>query len=441
MTSRSTAFLSSRSPTTLLLILAISSRLIHLTILHILSRFLPLFDTSPLLLSGDDVPSPLLRWDAIHFASIASKGYEYEQQLAFQPGWMGVMRLAGEGVRWIKAYIRAGEGGVGVVRVEDVLIGGTVISNMAFVGATLVLYKLTAHLYTPTFAFLASLLYLIPPTPIPSVPYTEPIYALFAFTGFYLLVVKKQYISASLFLAGGTSVRATGVINALGLIWYSLFGDGGFMAAGELTAWDSLKRFTIGNVRSYVPTIIVIAPFMTFQWYADRSFCTNSARLAGQWRPWCDVKPPISYAFVQKEYWNIGLFNYWTLSQMPNILLASPVLLVSIYGTLNYLRKRVSSGRHTNPSHPALEGLYICHLVTTCLLLFSSHTQIALRVCLGDPVVWWNVVSLAFDWDKSPDGKQMGRRGMTKVGKWWVGWCLVWGAVSMVLWVGHYPPA
>jgi phosphatidylinositol glycan class V len=72
----------------------------------------------------------------------------------------------------------------------------------------------------------------------------------------------------------------------------------------------------------------------------------------------------------------------------------------------------------------------------TFLLIFSSHTQIALRVISGDPVVWWNVAAMAFDW-----GNSLESRKMTKAGKAWVWWTVIWGAVSLVLWAGHYPPA
>jgi len=72
--------------------------IITLALLHILRSpynpfRIPLFDDSPSLISGGDHTG--IRWDAIHFTSIASRGYEYEQQLAFQPGWQGVLCLAG----------------------------------------------------------------------------------------------------------------------------------------------------------------------------------------------------------------------------------------------------------------------------------------------------------------------------------------------------------
>lgn len=87
---------------------------------------------------------------------------------------------------------------------------------------------------------------------------------------------------------------------------------------------------------------------------------------------------------------------------------------------------------------------------------------------MTDPVVWWNVTSVAFDWSAWYGSKavlnivqqpglaveaeaQTGAAGeaslapsrarMTLAGKLWTGWVVTWGAVSLALWAGHYPPA
>lgn len=113
------------------------------------------------------------------------------------------------------------------------------------------------------------------------------------------------------------------------------------------------------------------------------------------------------------------------------------------------------------PRHHALLPFHLQHLLLTALLVFGSHTQIALRTAITDPVVWWNVASVAFRWEpmyrqaseagasadnqvKKPETKEelldAGKR-MTTAGRIWVGWAVVWGAISLVLWSAHLPPA
>ncbi len=40
---------------------------------------------------------------------------------------------------------------------------------------------------------------------------------------------------------------------------------------------------------------------------------------------------------------------------------------------------------------------YVIHLVATFIILFSSHTQIALRVSSGMPLVWWTLAEVCFE--------------------------------------------
>jgi phosphatidylinositol glycan class V len=121
---------------------------------------------------------------------------------------------------------------------------------------------------------------------------------------------------------------------------------------------------------------------------------------------------------------NIGFIKYWTLDSIPNFLLASPVLGISILGLYRYTCSR------TNLS-PIIMPLVIQHGIMTFLLIFQSHTQIALRVVSTDPVFWWLLTEIAFK-----DGG-----GLTRIGRGWIWWTVIWGAISIVLWAGHYPPA
>ena len=108
--------------------------IITLALLHILrSRSnpfrIPLFDDSPLLINGGNHIG--IRWDAIHFTAIASRGYEYEQQLAFQPGWQGVLWLAGRVWRLV----------IGGDPLDSISVGGTILVVLLAGWRGLALYK------------------------------------------------------------------------------------------------------------------------------------------------------------------------------------------------------------------------------------------------------------------------------------------------------------
>lgn len=122
---------------------------------------------------------------------------------------------------------------------------------------------------------------------------------------------------------------------------------------------------------------------------------------------------------------NIGFLNYWTPAQIPNIAIASPVLAVSLFGTFRFFTSRTALSRRLAP-------MMLHHASMTFLLLFGSHTQIALRVISTDPVFWWILADISFE---------KGRSGMNRVGRAWLWWAVIWGAISIVLWAGHYPPA
>lgn len=79
---------------------------------ELLWRVVEPFDSSHLI--NTTATSPGLRWDALHFLAIATGGYTHEQQVAFQPGWQGLLHVLGMG---------AGNGG------DDAILRAAVIVN------------------------------------------------------------------------------------------------------------------------------------------------------------------------------------------------------------------------------------------------------------------------------------------------------------------------
>lgn len=164
---------------------------------------------------------------------------------------------------------------------------------------------------------------------------------------------------------------------------------------------------------------------------------------------------------------NVGFLRYWTLAQIPNFLLASPVILISIHGiylsfSSQLLSKKIKSNATDDKDlfksksrflqNARLTPFAIVHLITTCILIFASHTQIILRVSSGNPFVWWTIAAVAFKEDhETPPSESTGQASkgvpptsrfrLTMLGRYWIRWVIVWGGVSIILLSGFYPPA
>lgn len=165
---------------------------------------------------------------------------------------------------------------------------------------------------------------------------------------------------------------------------------------------------------------------------------------------------PSIYAHVQREYWNVGLLRYWTISNIPNFVLALPILLNVYAFCAFYLlrlpriypvlfarrssragkRRGETSGPTPTPTETDPPSLFlgpsllphVFHaLALTLLLTLNAHVQIALRVLPSLPLVYWAAAWLLVE-----------RPGW---GRAWVAWSVVWGAVSCVLWAVFLPPA
>jgi phosphatidylinositol glycan class V len=184
----------------------------------------------------------------------------------------------------------------------------------------------------------------------------------------------------------------------------------------------------------------ICLPSVIYQLIAYKVFC------AGNRAPefaWCRNAIPSIYGHVQSAYWNVGFLRYWTLSQLPNILLASPVLMLLFTFCARHMRTEIpriaanlsqrDPAQHIKPlqSEPFLDpGItpHAIHAFIMCgVLLFASHTQIALRLAASMPLTYWAAAWLLV---KHP-----------ALGRAWVGWSIVWGTISIVLWAAFLPPA
>ncbi|KAI9059428.1 glycosyltransferase family 76 protein [Trametes sanguinea] len=405
------------------------------------SHFLPLFDSSPHVILPPPsafslrhvLASALLRWDAFHFAHIARDGYVYEHEWAFFPGAPYVMELGAGVLDFLSTPRLGGHSAPGARQWESIMLGGLTASLLS-VPSVVVFYKLTlAHFGSRNIAFLASLLSLLPSSPVTLriAGYTEPFFTFLSYSGM-LCCARKQWLLATCCFAAATTFRSNGIFLC------------GFIAWGLVV--DPLithRKVRIGRVLyAVVLCSCAVAFFIYHQYRAYSQFCIGKDSPA----PWCTSFPPSIYGYVQAKYWDVGFMRYWTLQQLPNFLLGAPPLVLLSAFTLWYIRlaflprllaffsnaaaRRHSTDREAGSSPfltPAIAPHVIHGLILCLLLLFASHTQIVLRQAASMPLTYWAAAWLLVE--------------RPNLGKWWVGWSVVWGAVSCVLWAAFLPPA
>lgn len=74
----------------------------------------------------------------------------------------------------------------------------------------------------------------------------------------------------------------------------------------------------------------------------DHNAIDNESCLVPTYQPplWCKEGPLFNlYGYVQKKHWNVGLFRYFQIKQIPNFLLAMPVLVVSICAVTSWIEQ------------------------------------------------------------------------------------------------------
>ncbi|KAI0093296.1 GPI mannosyltransferase 2 [Irpex rosettiformis] len=407
--------------------------LLTLILLYI-SSLLPLFDSSPDIVLPrttlrERLAYPLLRWDVFHFVHIAQEGYVYEHEWAFLHGIAAAMKYPASLLR----ILGLTETATGSLSTSDLLLSGALLSCLC--GSTTTLYRLTLHLFgSPSVAYLAALLSLLPSSPatLRFSVYNEPFFTYLSYKG---ICATQDLVAATVFFTGAASLRSNGFMLSGFVVWQTVVEP--ILAGKRLSLRQTiLAGLSLG---------LICSPFALHQYSAYKAFCFQDS----QHSLWCSAAIPSVYGYVQAKYWNGGFLRYWSFAQLPNILLAAPILVLIfsfVYAhfkacviptllrypfistsplaiPLSMFSKPKESVFFTNSITP-----HIIHaFLMCCILLFAAHTQIALRLAASMPTTYWAAAWLMVDYPR--------------LGKWWVIWSVVWGMVSVVLFSVFLPPA
>lgn len=352
--------------------------------------------------------SGLIRWDGQYFFHITQYGYTYENSLAFFPLLPLSIRICSIPLQYALYLILH----------EDTiyLITAVILNIIFFVLASLALYWLTLLIFpNPKVGYLTSILFCLNPASIFfSAVYTESLFAWLSFTSMYLSVEfyiapnfkKCVLVALAIGLSGAT--RSNGLLN-IGFILYFSFSN--IIQKKRIIKIFFLTIISIG---------ISIIPFVLIQIYDYQIFCNNIPKtelpkfiidygarnnfvMPGQYlifnQSWCNQRLPLAYSYVQNHYWNVGFLKYYQFKQIPNFLLALPIIYCILHCGIDFISSKIEKPIKFFSIFFTLFTsklfVFVVHslfLIIFCLIFV--HIQVTTRMlCSASPVLYWYCAS------------------------------------------------
>lgn len=389
---------------------------------HKADAFSPPSAESPLLL--DPVIEVLFgglgRWDAQHFLFIAERGYVFEHNFAFFPLLPVVLRCVAAGLLWPLSGWLTLHG--------RLLLAVALVNSALFVLSVAALYGLGCMvLRDHHLSLLSALLYCLTPANVFLMAgYSESLFAALTFSGLWLLE-RGSTVKACLVLGLATGARANGLVNAGFLLYLPL--QRALCQVRKLSrdptvkwrclcyAWIAARFIGTAAVGGFVISL----PFGVFQYYGYKVFCQQLLLTsepippilrtlaqdkgyrvpdaASPFPPWCLKPLPLLYSYIQDTYWDVGFLRYFQLKQIPNFLLALPVITLGSLAAYLYFwadpryclwlglfNKHAKEKEEKPPSGFFSREAYVYIVHSTVLLLsgfFCMHVQVGIFLTLS----------------------------------------------------------
>jgi len=187
--------------------------------------------------------------------------------------------------------------------------------------------------------------------------------------------------------------------------------------------WGILKLIKLKNYFTILSTMIIsLSPFLFLQIYNYMKFCTstfdksllpvhvlqyateNNLVLPGRTDSiWCNTSVPLAYSHVQNTYWNVGFLRYYQFKQIPNFILAFPILYIMLqcikefaceykdeWYLLGFFKTKSESDIKVK-NYPLNMFVFVVHgLFLSMFCLFFVHIQVSTRLLASaTPLIYW----------------------------------------------------
>lgn len=415
--------------------------------------------------------SGLLRWDAHHFLHIAQFGYTYENNLAFFPLFPFIARVFG--FLFNEVFHLTED------KLAALLLGALIFNNFIFVKASLALYDLTLYMYHDTnFAYMTAVFFCLSPATIFFIaPYTESFFSYCAFKGMLDFSRRKTYSSLFWFCLS-VCLRSNGITFAGFMMHtWAYYCMGQFSRSNVKHSLNLILQFTLHTLQ-YVA--VVCSPYILFQTYSYLIFCVDKKKElsslifehANQYNltmpsdhiDWCIRGFTFPYLTIQEKLWDVGFLKYYKFKQIPNFLLAFPIVFLIIYNGTKYLIKNIdmvidpsriysyrvfmANVKTVTNEFPSTVFLYFGHIMfLTIWGLMHINVQVLTRlVASSSPVLYW-IAAMKFSalpksevnsskWTLLPF--ERGRELTTSA--WFVKWYfLSYAVIGVILFSNNFP--
>ncbi|XP_063903412.1 GPI mannosyltransferase 2 [Zophobas morio] len=374
----------------------------------------------------DHIVGGFVRWDAQHFMHISRYGYTYEQILAFFPLCPYLVRCV---ALTLSNFVPS-------VNMDSLtLVVFLCVNTFCFIQSALCLYELSLHFVNKKLAYAASILFCFNPASVFfSAPYTECLFSYLTFRSMLnCVLLYKKYcdihshlqvrdVAYILPICLSTVTRSNGVLN-IGFLMYVIICLYLEKVKLKKQIFDKLLHTCKFITLAIILGCLCILPFILFQVYGFQMYCTDFISelpptvlqhkdiekfvLPGSFskhqQAWCFNKLPLSYSYIQSYYWKVGFLQYYELRQVPNFVLAFPIVFILLEGAFQFLKKvprdivkifNFNLLQHTfkrkSKLNPAMNVFIIHATALTLFCVTNIHVQVTTRMlCSASPVLYW----------------------------------------------------
>ncbi|KAH7383226.1 GPI mannosyltransferase 2 [Pyrenochaeta sp. MPI-SDFR-AT-0127] len=392
----------------------------------------------------------LFRWDAFYFVTAAERGHVYEQEWAFSWTYAHFLGLAG---RYASNRLEC--------PLQCYIVAGVVLSHVFHLLSVLVLYRLLTIILDPRqrrVAFIASVLHILTPASLfYSAPYAEAFFSFLNLTGMLQYTQAKATARAmgsplredtyklisGLVFGLAALVRSNGLLSGL-IFLYDVASYLPRIVSAQMSTQD-LRRVLVTCVAGSFVAVGFVGP----QYLAYTEFCVRD--VGPHSREWCKKSIPSIYSWVQSHYWNVGLFRYWTIPNLPLFLMATPMLWLLLKSGVTVLRSCIQQplyGRHApktgdtlKPSTPSagvhsLPELALPQLMLAVAAIISFHVQIVNRIASAYPSWYVMIATWLLDRQRTESARKTSSRD-----EWIIRGMIMYALVQGMLFANFLPPA